>query len=98
MISVSNEGSVGGCATSLGRTAVPGMAFLAKAEVKLATTRGLIERTESDNKLRRLCGGPSARTVPSEPPLSRALAELPSLQRLRCPAGCTKRRSSGPFV
>ena len=51
-----------------------------KAEVKLATTRGLIERTESDNKLRRLCGGPSARTVPSD---RRCPAPLPSCRVCR---------------
>ena len=66
-------------------------AFLAKAVFKLATTRDLIERLESDDKLRRLCGWPSACAVPSEATFSRAFAEFAeSSLRVRCRAGCTK--------
>ena len=73
--------------------------FLAKAVFKLATTRDLIERLESDDKLRRLCGWPSACAVPSEATFSRAFAEFAETSlRLRCRAGCTKRWSSGPWA
>ena len=51
-------------------------AFLAMAVFKLATTRDLIERLKFDDKLRRLCGWPSACAVPSEATFSRAFAEF----------------------
>ena len=56
-------------------------AFLAKAVFKLATTRDLIERLESDDKLRRQCGCPSSCAVPSEATFSRAFAEFAETSR-----------------
>ena len=50
--------------------------FRAKAVFGLSTTRDLIERLLVDSKLRRLCGCPSARAVPSEATFSRAFAEF----------------------
>ncbi len=51
-------------------------AFLAKAIFGLSTLRDLIERLSVDRRLRRHCGWPSARAVPSEATYSRAFAEF----------------------
>lgn len=51
-------------------------AFVAKAVLNLPTTRMLIERIQADKTLRRLCGWPRSREVPSESTFSRAFAEF----------------------
>ena len=51
-------------------------AFLAKAVLNVATTRGLVERLGTDGTLRRLCGWEAAGAVPSEATFSRAFAEF----------------------
>jgi hypothetical protein len=51
-------------------------AFVAKAVLGLATTAGLIERLAIDRALRRICGFPLCRKLPSESTFSRALAEF----------------------
>jgi hypothetical protein len=47
-------------------------AFVAKAVLKLSTTTGLIERLTIDRALRRICGFPICRKLPSEATFSRA--------------------------
>ena len=47
-------------------------AFLAKAVLDIATTRGLVERLRSEATLRRLCGWEAAGLVSSEATFSRA--------------------------
>ena len=49
-------------------------AFIAKAIWNLPTTRDLIDRIEVDARLRRLCGWPGVRSIPSEATFSRAFA------------------------
>ena len=51
-------------------------AFIAKAIWNLPTTRDLIDRIEVDARLRRLCGWPGVRSIPSEATFSRAFAEF----------------------
>jgi len=51
-------------------------AFVAKAFYNLSTTRQLLERLQSDDKLRRLCGWERQRELPSEATFSRAFAEF----------------------
>ena len=51
-------------------------AFVAKAVYNLETTRQLLERLQSDDKLRRLCGWERQSAVPSEATFSRAFAEF----------------------
>ena len=51
-------------------------AFLAKAVLNVATTRGLVERLRTDGTLRRLCGWEGAESVPSEATFSRAFGEF----------------------
>jgi transposase len=51
-------------------------AFTAKAVYHMATTRALLDRLESDVKLRRICGWERAAEVPSESTFSRAFAEF----------------------
>ena len=51
-------------------------AFLAKAVLDMATTRGLVERLRNEATLRRLCGWEKAGAVPSEATFSRAFAEF----------------------
>ncbi len=51
-------------------------AFVAKAVWGLATTVGLIERLMIDRALRRLCGFPLCKTLPSEATFSRAFDEF----------------------
>lgn len=51
-------------------------AFVAKAVLGLATTRGLIERLMIDRALRRICGFPLCKTLPSEATFSRAFDEF----------------------
>lgn len=51
-------------------------AFVAKAVLGLDTTRGLIERLTMDRALRRICGFPVCKKVPSESTFSRAFAEF----------------------
>lgn len=53
-------------------------AFVAKAVLGLATTVGLIERLTIDRALRRICGFPLHRKLPSEATFSRAFAEFAS--------------------
>jgi hypothetical protein len=51
-------------------------AFLAKAVYNLETTRQLLERLASDERLRRLCGWERRGELPSEATFSRAFAEF----------------------
>jgi hypothetical protein len=51
-------------------------AFVAKAVLGLATTAGLIERLMIDRALRRICGFPLCRRLPSEATFSRAFDEF----------------------
>ena len=51
-------------------------AFLAKAVLEIATTRGLVERLRNEATLRRLCGWEKAGSVPSEATFSRAFGEF----------------------
>ncbi|HRQ64487.1 MAG TPA: transposase [Xanthomonadaceae bacterium] len=51
-------------------------AFVAKAVLGVATTAGLIERLTIDRALRRICGFPLHRKLPSEATFSRAFAEF----------------------
>ena len=51
-------------------------AFFAKAVYRLTTTRQLLERLQSDEQLRRLCGWNTAAAVPTEATFSRAFAEF----------------------
>ena len=51
-------------------------AFLAKAVLDVATTRGLVERLRAEATLRRLCGWERAGAVPSEATFSRAFGEF----------------------
>ena len=51
-------------------------AFLAKAILDIATTRGLVERLRNEATLRRLCGWEKAESVPSEATFSRAFGEF----------------------
>ena len=52
--------------------------FIAKHVYNLPTTRDLIDRLKTDNRLRRICGWESMRHVPSESTFSRAFAEFSS--------------------
>lgn len=51
-------------------------AFVAKSVLGLTTTRGLIERLTMDRALRRICGFPLRRKLPSESTFSRAFDEF----------------------
>ena len=51
-------------------------AFVAKAVLGLTTTAGLIERLAIDRALRRICGFPLCRKLPSESTFSRAFEEF----------------------
>ncbi len=51
-------------------------AFVAKAVLGLGTTRGLIERLMIDRALRRICGFPLCKKLPSESTFSRAFDEF----------------------
>ena len=51
-------------------------AFVAKAVLGLTTTVGLIERLTVDRALRRICGFPLCRKLPSEATFSRAFDEF----------------------
>ncbi len=51
-------------------------AFVAKAVLGLATTAGLIERLMIDRALRRICGFPLCKRLPSEATFSRAFDEF----------------------
>lgn len=51
-------------------------AFVAKAVLNLATTRGLIERLSMDRALKRLCGFPMWKAIPDETTFSRAFAQF----------------------
>ncbi len=51
-------------------------AFVSKAVLGLATTAGLIERLTIDRALRRICGYPLCRKLPSEATFSRAFEEF----------------------
>ena len=51
-------------------------AFVAKAVLGLTTTAGLIERLTMDRALRRICGFPLCKKVPSESTFSRAFSEF----------------------
>ena len=51
-------------------------AFLARAVFDLSSTRGLLERLDVDEKMRRLCSSSSAQAIPSEATFSRAFAEF----------------------
>lgn len=51
-------------------------AFVAKAVLSLTTTVGLIERLMIDRALRRICGFPLHKTLPSEATFSRAFDEF----------------------
>lgn len=51
-------------------------AFVAKAVLGLNTTSGLIERLTIDRTLRRICGFPLCKKIPSESTFSRAFSEF----------------------
>lgn len=51
-------------------------AFVAKAVLKLGTTRDLIERLTMDRSLRRICGFPMYKKLPDETIFSRVFAEF----------------------
>jgi hypothetical protein len=51
-------------------------AFVAKAVLGLTTTAGLIERLTMDRALRRICGFPPCKKLPSEATFSRAFEEF----------------------
>ena len=51
-------------------------AFVAKAVLGLSTTAGLIERLTIDRALRRICGFPMCKKLPSEATFSRAFEEF----------------------
>jgi len=51
-------------------------AFVAKAVLGLTTTAGLIERLTIDRALRRICGFPLCKKLPSEATFSRAFAQF----------------------
>jgi hypothetical protein len=51
-------------------------AFVAKAVLGLTTTVGLLDRLVNDRSLRRICGFPLYRTLPSEATFSRAFDEF----------------------
>jgi hypothetical protein len=53
-----------------------GRAFVAKAVFNTATTSMLIERLQTDNSVRRLCGWERVGAIPSEATFSRAFAEF----------------------
>lgn len=55
-------------------------AFVAKAVYNMATTRALLDRLGSDQKLRRICGWEQKGEVPSESTFSRAFAEFSESQ------------------
>src|SRR2546423_229586 len=55
-------------------------AFIAKAVYNLETTRQLLDRLASDERLRRLCGWERQRELPSEATFSRAFAEFAESQ------------------
>lgn len=55
-------------------------AFVAKAMLGLTTTAGLIERLTMDRALRRICGFPLCKKVPSESTFSRAFSEFAECQ------------------
>lgn len=55
-------------------------AFLAKTVLNLITTKALIERLQSDSKLRRLCGFDLRKSLPSEATFSRAFAQFADSQ------------------
>ena len=51
-------------------------AFVAKAVLNLTTTVGLIDRLANDRSLRRICGFPGCKRLPSEATFSRAFDEF----------------------
>ena len=51
-------------------------AFVAKAVLNMNTTRDLIERLDMDRALRRICGFPATKRLPSESTFSRAFNEF----------------------
>ena len=51
-------------------------AFVAKMVYNMSTTRALIDRLESDQQLRRLCGWERKNEIPGEWSFSRAFAEF----------------------
>ena len=51
-------------------------AFMAKTVLGICTTRGLIERLTIDRALRRICGFPACKKLPSEATFSRAFDEF----------------------
>lgn len=59
-------------------------AFVAKAVYNMPTTRALLDRLKSDNKLRRICGWERKGEVPSESTFSRAFAEFSESQLPAC--------------
>ena len=78
-----------GCSRSLrGRPpkerAAVARAFVAKAVHNMPTTRALLDRLESDKKLRRICGWEQKGEVPSEATFSRAFAEFSESQLPAC--------------
>jgi len=55
-------------------------AFVAKAIYNMPTTRALLDRLESDRKLRRICGWEQKGEIPSESTFSRAFTEFAESQ------------------
>jgi hypothetical protein len=66
-------------------------AFVAKAVLGLATTVGLIERLTIDRALRRICGFPQGKRLPSEITFSRTLIVPISKRRKRAMTDCACR-------
>ena len=65
-------------------------AFVAKAVLGLGTTAGLIERLTIDRALRRICGFPLCKKLPSEATFSRAFEEF---SRMGLRHACMRRSS-----
>lgn len=65
-------------------------AFVAKAVLGLTTTTGLIERLTIDRALRRICGFPLCKKLPSEATFSRAFDEFAQ--------GCLAERVHGALI
>lgn len=66
----------GGCGRPEHDRGMLASAFVAKAVLGISTTTGLIERLAMDRALRRVCGFPVWKKLPSEATFSRAFAEF----------------------
>jgi hypothetical protein len=59
-------------------------AFVAKAQYNMPTTRALLDRLNTDKKMRRICGWEKKDDIPSESTFSRAFAEFAKSQLPIC--------------